>query len=199
MYYDKEQFIQFYNKWSAMIKDYRLPMWKDFPDIELYMDQVIVLLNQYLEIFAQKDEHKETNEQEENKYITPAMINNYVKMKIIPAPKKKRYSKQHLAYLVMLCSLKNILNISVIQKILPLGLNDDEIEYIYDSFVKNQQKAFLYVIDSVDAVAQPILSNPQERSERINDLVIQTAISANLTKILTEKMIELHTETDEDK
>lgn len=192
MYYDKAQFTEFYNSWSTMIKDYRLPMWKDFPEIELYMDQVIVLLNQYLEIFAQKGD----SEQEENKYITPAMINNYVKMKIIPAPKKKKYSKQHLAYLVMLCSLKNILNISVIQKILPLELSDDEIEAIYNSFVKNQRKAFLYVIESVDAVAQPILSNPDESTDRINDLVIQTAISANLTKTLTEKMIELGNEKD---
>lgn len=186
MYYDKAQFNKAYNGWSSMIKDYRLPRWEDFPEIELYMDQVIVLLNQYLEIFAQKQDGEE-----ENKYITPAMINNYVKMKIIPAPNKKKYSKRHLAYLVMLCSLKNTLNISVIQKILPLELSDDEVEAVYNSFIENQRKAFSYVIESVDAVARPILSNPEESSDRINDLVIQTAISANLTKTLTEKMIEL--------
>lgn len=193
MYYDKAQFTQSYNSWSGMIKDYCLPRWEDFPEIELYMDQVIVLLNQYLEIFVQKHEGGE-----ENKYITPAMINNYVKMKIIPAPNKKKYSKQHLAYLVMLCSLKNTLNISVIQKVLPLDLSDDEVQAIYNSFIENQRKAFLYVIESVDAVAQPILSHGDESSDRINDLVIQTAISANLTKTLTEKMIELGKEAEKE-
>lgn len=183
MYYDKEQFRKFYGDWADMIKNYSLPKWSDFPDIELYMDQVIALLNQYLAVFA--------DENEDSKHITPAMINNYVKMKIIPAPKKKKYSKRHLAYLIVLCSLKNILNISVIQKIMPVDLQDDEIEYIYNSFTNNQLKAFSYVLGSIDPVAGPILSNPDENYERINDLVMQTAISANLTKILTEKMIEL--------
>ena len=40
-------------------------------------------------------------------------------MKVMPPPVKKRYSRVHLAYLVMICTLKQSLSISCIQRMLP--------------------------------------------------------------------------------
>ncbi len=55
-----------------------IPLWEDLPALDLYMDQVIILLNGYLRMI--KDENGE------NEQITKNMINNYVKMKVVPAP-----------------------------------------------------------------------------------------------------------------
>ena len=47
----------------------RLPRWTDLPDLELYMDQVVSYINQYLNALNLDE-------------ITASMINNYVKKEI---------------------------------------------------------------------------------------------------------------------
>lgn len=85
------------------IKEYRCPRWDQLPDIDLYMDQVLVVLDKYLRIF------KET---EDEKIITSAMINNYVKQKITKPPVNKKYTRYHVAFLYVVCVLKNFVSLS---------------------------------------------------------------------------------------
>ena len=112
MRYDKENFSSYYHEVSSILRGFRLPKWEDFPDLELYMDQMIVLINRYLAI----------GDGGEEKVVTASMINNYVKMRVMPPPVKKKYGKTHLAYLVVICSLKDALGISAIQKMFPPDL-----------------------------------------------------------------------------
>lgn len=176
MKYSKEQLTEIFAQSEQLLKEYHLPTWDELPTIDLYMDQVILLLTKYLEIFAAVSN--------DDKIITPTMINNYVKQKTIPAPVKKRYSKMHLAYLIIICILKQTLSISTISKIIPPDLAEDEVCAIYSSFVKNQAKAFTYVTEQTIAVAQPILSHSETNQDRMNDLVLQVAISSNIFKLL---------------
>ena len=69
------------------LQRYHLPRWEELPDIELYMDQVITLIERYLAPLL------EEADEENNKIITSAMINNYVKLGIMPKPIKKRYER----------------------------------------------------------------------------------------------------------
>lgn len=177
MKYSKERLTEIFTEGERLLKEYHLPTWDELPTIELYMDQVIILLSNYLGIFSAVSN--------DDKIITPTMINNYVKQKIIPAPVKKKYSKMHLAYLIIVCILKQTLSISMISKIIPSDLNEEEITAVYTSFVKNQAKAFTYVTEQITAVAQPILSLTENNQDRMNDLVLQVAISANIFKLLT--------------
>ena len=75
---------------------HKLPYWEELPNLDLYMDQVIVLMENYFSQYMEPD----------TKIITPSMINNYVKLGMMPAPVKKKYSKTHVAYLIIICSLK---------------------------------------------------------------------------------------------
>ena len=83
---DKAKMAHSIEKWEHNLNDSHLPDWEDLPAIELYMDQVITLLEQYLSVFGG------------GKIITQPMINNYVKLEIMPPPVKKRYARRHLAY-----------------------------------------------------------------------------------------------------
>ena len=74
-----------------------------------------------------------------------------------------------------------------IKKIIPVGIETDEVKKIYSSFVENQHKAFSYVLDNVKKVAAPILG--QDSEKRMTDLVIQVSIASNICKILTENII----------
>ena len=46
------------------------------------------------------------------------MINNYVKHGIMPPPNKKKYSREHIAYLIIICSLKQALPIQDIKELI---------------------------------------------------------------------------------
>ena len=61
------------------MKNYTFPRWSDLPEIDLYMDQVITYINEKLKDTYFYDE----------KFITKAMINNYVKTGIVHPPVKK--------------------------------------------------------------------------------------------------------------
>ena len=84
-------------KLAELINHPDLADWEELPDIGLYMDQVTGLLNRKLAPFTMgRDEAP----------LTPSMINNYVKSGHISRPRKKKYSREQLAALYMLCSLK---------------------------------------------------------------------------------------------
>ena len=53
-------------------------------------------------------ELKEININNEEKLLTPTMLNNYVKQKVVYPPKDKRYNEKHLAYLIVVCTLKQV-------------------------------------------------------------------------------------------
>ncbi len=177
MRYNKEHFSSYYHEISSDLRKFCLPEWEDFPDLELYMDQMIVLLNRYLAF----------GEDGEEKNVTASMINNYVKMRIMPPPVKKKYGRAHLAYLVVICSLKDALGISAIQKIFPSEMEGELLRERYNAFVKNQRKAYHFVADNIDSVAIPLLQEQERISDRIYDLVMQVGVSASITKTLAER------------
>lgn len=180
---EKEKLSASFDEWEEQLTTYSLPKWDMLPDIDLYMDQVISIIEKYLKIYI-----KVTGSE---KIITSSMINNYVKLSIIPSPNKKKYSRIHLAYLLVICTLKQTLNMATIQKIMPVNLTEQEVMNTYNSFIKNQHKAYMYVVEHTRAVSNPILSYDGENNERINDLVMQVAASANIFKILTDKISDL--------
>ena len=81
--------------------------------------------------------------------------------------------------------------ILLMQKIIGANLSEEEVKKIYNSFVKNQQKAFLYVTENVRSVADPILNLEGDNQDRMNDLLLQVASSANIFKIMTKKFTDL--------
>ena len=143
-----------------------IPTWEQLPAIELYMDQVIILLNQYVNT---------------NTPITQSMINNYVKLKAIPAPVKKRYSKIHLAYLIIFCTLKQTLSISTIQKIMPVDMPEEQVIKMYKKFIENRQKSLEYAYEKVSEISH---------TDDIENIVLQVSGMANVFKILTEDLTE---------
>ena len=102
----------------SAIKTRQLPRWQELPDLELYMDQVLSLTERYL---GMDTEHA-------GRGLTASMVNNYVKLGVMPAPVKKRYTRKHLAYLIMICALKEILPMAEIRALLERTTADPPIE-----------------------------------------------------------------------
>ena len=185
--YNTEKLATEFSAWDKHLNEQKLPIWNELPDLDLYMDQVLILINRYNNIF---------NAVGQATTVTPPMINNYVKQKTIPAPNNKKYGRIHLAYLIMVCTLKQALNISTIEKMIPFGLSEKEVEVIYNSFVHNQQKAFSYVSEQVSQVAVPILTDEKNEPTRVQDLIFQVAITANIFKTLTDHITDITSPTN---
>ena len=83
-----------------------LPQWETLPDIGLYMDQVITLMERTFAPFLPGAE------------ITKSMVNNYVKVGLIKRPLGKRYDREHLALLIMIGVLKQALSLESIGQVL---------------------------------------------------------------------------------
>lgn len=179
MRYTKNEFENHVNKWEKLLAEYRIPSWDELPSLDLYMDQVIVLMNRYLKAFDLSDADSPS-------LITPPMINNYVKLKAMPAPQKKKYSKTHLAYLIMISSLKHALSLPIISMLIPLYENEDDVKKIYEDFSLNQQKAFLCVKKQIDEVTGSALKDTADNEFITTGIAVQLAASANIFKILSD-------------
>lgn len=73
--------------------------WEDFPDMLLYMDQLLLLMEDQI-YFARSQQS-----------LTSSMVNNYVKAGIVPRAEKKKYDRNHLARLSMIGVLKQVLSL----------------------------------------------------------------------------------------
>lgn len=76
---------------------------EEIPNIDLYMDQVLSFINDRTRYL--------TWNPEEDKIFTKTMINNYAKTKILPAPVKKKYSKDHILLLLLIYYFKGVLSV----------------------------------------------------------------------------------------
>ena len=95
--------------WAQEGAELAPPGWGDLPVIPLYVDQVLQYLRDSLRLFERD---------EEDVLLTNAMINNYVKKDVLPHPEKKKYSREHLAALMVVCMLKQVLAIPDIATLL---------------------------------------------------------------------------------
>ncbi|MFC6170972.1 DUF1836 domain-containing protein [Loigolactobacillus jiayinensis] len=113
-----------FQTWLSKLQTLQLPLWNDFPDFDLYMEQLVSLVNQYLAPL-------------ELDPVTPAMINNYVKHKVMFKPVKKRYQREHLAAVITLTLLKTVFPLDMIRSGFTGELNALSAQAAYDRFATN--------------------------------------------------------------
>jgi len=185
MKYDKELVMHKLIRWENYLQDYTLPEWKDLPNIGLYMDQVIALLSGYLD-FIPADKPSE-------RPITPTTINNYVRLKVMPAPEKRKYYRIHIAYLIMIFTLKQGVSISCVQKVIPADLASDEVRDFYSHYVKKLGQVGHFFTQQTRLAAQDILSPDAgaEDESAIDGLILQMILMAGFSGILAEKLLQL--------
>lgn len=122
------------------INQYQPVPWDMIPDIGLYMDQVITFITRmYAPLYGEATEG----------YLSASMINNYVKSKLIPRPVGKKYSREQIALLAMIVSLKQVSSMEDIRAMLvpPEGMT---IEAMYTLFCERQQAVIASLLESDD-------------------------------------------------
>jgi hypothetical protein len=154
MQYDKELIAHKLDRWDRFITDYHLPEWDSIPDLGLYMDQVVVLLAQYLNFIPAMPGGKES-------FVTSSTINNYVRLKIMPAPVKRKYFRVHIAYLIMILTMKQSISISDVQKIIPADIPEEEVRATYQEYSEKFRHIALFFNQQVQDAAEDIRTPDQ--------------------------------------
>ena len=148
--------------------DFHIPRWNELPDIDLYLDQVVTFIDKYLSNYIKTDTEKNSDDKEEKvtTCVTKTMINNYVKQNIMEPPVKKKYNQKHLAYLFVICILKQVYSISDIDKLIKLALKSFPIERAYDTFcqaletsIKNTFSGKLDIDNNINSPERYLLFN----------------------------------------
>ena len=126
------------------------------------------------------------------------MINNYVRTKLLPEPKKKRYYRIHLAYLLMICTLKQALRLSELQTLLPGDLPEDEVRRTYDAYVRRHQLCAQYFIDQVRLTAAAMFDREVTMELAVRDtpeMITSAAILSGFARLFAEKLLLLEGKT----
>ena len=108
-----------------MNSNFSYPKWEDIPNIDLYLDQVLLYVNQ---VCAPISPDKE-------KGLTASMVNNYVKHGYLTKPDKKKYQRQQIARLIAITSLKSVFSIQEIAQTLNTLQTQASSDQLYDAFV----------------------------------------------------------------
>lgn len=149
-----------------------LPRIEEYPDIDLYMDQVITFM--------------------EKKYprrpLTKTMINNYTKDRILPPPIRKKYSREHLMLLSLLQVLKGTQSIPEVKKVLhPISqeLVKGDSAPLYKLY-----RSFLTMQDELDRI---VIGAMAEMSKLTGDKRISSLSTSSMAAFfsdLTSEIIE---------
>ncbi len=108
-----------------MNSNFSYPKWEDIPNIDLYLDQVLLYVNQVCApISPDKD-----------KGLTASMVNNYVKHGYLTKPDKKKYQRKQIARLIAITTLKSVFSIQEIAQTLNTLQTQANSDQLYDAFV----------------------------------------------------------------
>ena len=131
---------------DVYLSNFSLPSYAEIPDVGLYLDQVAKYINNYMKDLPDME-------------VTPSMISNYAKKKLIQRVNKKTYTQDQIATLFMISLCKTVLSIDQI-KILLEEINPDysSIEDDYTFF----SKQLIAAITSQKKASSPSFSSKEE-------------------------------------
>ncbi len=191
---EKSKFgIEYINEVAKEISKNTIVSYEDLPRYDLFLSQVIDYLNDKF------SDEKYTNN----------IVQNYIKNEVITKPedgKKRGYTKDHLAQLVLLSYMRPILTTEEIKKVFSLAFNeinnsDDDIiswEKAYKIFSDIQKDSFEEFIskqhfneDKIENIVKGMNLN-HEDEERINVFfVVMTLIcQASAIKKLVQNIVD---------
>ena len=116
------------------LQDFRLPRWDELPSVDLYLDQVLSFIDNWIGDYLSDGEKK---------VMTRTMINNYVKQKFINPPVNKKYDKLAVARLFVIAVLKSVYTITEVSKLIELALGADDRVTSYNRFCDMTENAVM--------------------------------------------------------
>lgn len=169
------------NKLDEWVKEYRhfdLTAWERLPDLELYMDQLINYLGRMLKL-QEKNENAPL--------LTASMVNNYVKAGYVERPQHKKYNKEHIAALYMLCSVKGNLSVPDASLLLTMLSEYCPISEIYTAFGERQRE----IAEELSGKILEENPNGEEgKSQELLNMALDLTLRATAERLVAERLLD---------
>lgn len=151
--------------------------WDSLPDIDLYMDQLINYMSRQ-QLISSHDS-----------MLTSAMVNNYIKANLLERANGKKYSRNHLAELSIICFLKQVISVKDAALVFN-QFSKDEVQNLYSEYLKDLDKALNDVSeklpDTIDDMA-------------LAEMVMHLSIVSYANKLTCLRLIDFLQEKDDSK
>ena len=119
------------NRLAGSVRDFRMPRYDQIPNMGLYLEQTTKYINGYLCPLGCVE-------------LTASMVSNYVKKGLIPAPVKKQYYAQHIAYLFFVAIAKNLMSMEDIALLVEMQQSSYTLPVAYDYFCGELENMLFY-------------------------------------------------------
>ena len=157
------------------------PRISELPRIELYLDQVLAIVAGELAPVMLPGEVA----------ITGSMVNNYVKQKVVPAPRRKRYTRRHVASLLFVTAMKRVYSIGQIASMMGMiDRSDVDGSALYDEVVALLEQSLAQRFCDGAPAAEPRLTEAPAELAR----VLEAAVASLAAKVYVEQTLALQDE-----
>lgn len=159
-----------FENWLAEYRHLRLPSWEELSPLDLYMDQVIDEVNQYIVPLTET-------------LITKTMINSYVKKGLVNKPIKKRYSRINIAQIIVVSLMKSAFSLDTINRGIQLSRDGIKIPDNYSKFT------VLYNAEIAQLEAIPVQPVDDYQIMAIRAVLYQTIVKHLVNSSVSESAI----------
>ncbi len=188
-----EKETQELKKWLEKVSSFSLPDYKMLPSVPLYMEQVILYINNVLAPLSTGEKNK----------LTSFMVNNYVKAGMLKAPEKKKYTNEHLGYLLAISCLKDTLSMTDLSLLIEMDSrvsSDKSVLYRFFASMSNdvvQDKASV-VLSKIESYERrynkEVTSHNPEAESNLRDALgltaFRLAIQSEVNQILSKAILK---------
>lgn len=166
-------------EWCEKLSSFEVGDWEEWPDIDLYMDQVISYLERYMNVFRIY---------EDEKIITPSIINNNTKDGVLPKPTRKKYSRTLLSNLLMFCITRQVLSGQELAAMLRELNTTEDFSEIHTQFSQTLESELNRTVQTIDDRTDHMQSADRQQLARLAMELSLEAFSAGTAarKILAE-------------
>lgn len=147
--------------------EFRLPRYKELPNVGLYLEQVAKYINGFLVSVNCAE-------------ITTSMISNYVKKGCIPPPQKKQYYPDQIAYLIFIAVAKNVLSLENIIELFNMQRDSYTLPKAYDYFCAQLENTILYVFGHTATCEEVTTDDNSDEKVFLRNIVISVSHSIYL-------------------
>ncbi len=142
------------------IRSFKLPRYKELPNMGLYLEQVVRYINNCLSSLGCVE-------------ITSSMVSNYVKKGLVANPVKKQYYAPHLAALLFIVLGKRVLSIENLGKMLHI-MKEGSGSAVYDYCCNEFENRLFFVFGITNDI--PATDAEESESKMMLDEVITAVV-----------------------
>lgn len=146
-------------------REFHCPRWDELPDIPLYLDQLVMVVQSAIGIFF-----------DDEAAVTKAMINNYVKQQLLDPPEQKKYGRDHIARIIAISLLKRVFSMNEIHYFIRRMVEKHGVQVAYDMFCERFENMLASAFGEINKDITIPLAQTKTRESYLFTAIVMTLV-----------------------